>query len=94
MLKDEWIILDKNRNEVGMIKERGGFKWFIRRFIISSLPYEYDIMLQGQPVGFVKEKFQVIGDTYYLDLNQDINRQLDRRLAIAAGLMMDIGEHE
>ena len=94
MIKDEWLILDKNRQEVGMIKERGGASWFIRRFLISSLPYKYDILLRGNPVGMVTEKFQIIGDTYYVDLNQDPNRTMDRRLAIAAGLMMDIGEHE
>ena len=94
MVKDEWIIMDRNRNEVGLIKERGGASWFIRRFLFSALPYKYDILLQGQPVGTVVEKFQIIGDTYYLDLNQDPNQRLDRRLAMAAGLMMDIGEHE
>jgi uncharacterized protein YxjI len=94
MFKDEWIIMDKNRNEVGLIKERGGASWFIRRFIISSLPYKYDILLNNNPVGMVTEKFQIIGDTYYVDMNQDPNKTMDRRLAIAAGLMMDIGEHE
>ncbi len=94
MFKDEWIILDRDRNEVGMIKERGGFGWFIRHFVIKSLPYEYDILLRGAPVGTVKEKFQIIGDTYFLDLNKDPNVTLDRRLAMACGLMMDIGEHE
>jgi uncharacterized protein YxjI len=94
MFKDEWIIMDKSRQEVGLIKERGGASWFIRRFIIHSLPYKYDILLRGNPVGMVIEKFKIIGDEYHVDLNQDPNRSLDRRLAIAAGLMMDIGEHE
>jgi uncharacterized protein YxjI len=94
MFKDEWIIMDKNRQEIGLIKERGGASWFIRRFIFSSLPYKYDIILRGNPVGTVVEKFKIIGDTYYVDLNQDPNQTLDRRLAISAGLMMDIGEHE
>jgi uncharacterized protein YxjI len=94
MLKDEWIIMDKARNEVGLIKERGGAGWFIRRFIFKALPYKYDIILRGQPVGTVTEKFQVIGDTYMIDLNQDPKQTLDRRLAVAASLMMDIGEHE
>jgi uncharacterized protein YxjI len=94
MFKDEWHILDPGRNEIGLIKERGGVGWFIRHFIFKSLPYEYDIILRGSPVGTVKEKFQIIGDTYFLDLTKDTGNQLDRRLAMACGLMMDIGEHE
>ncbi|MCK5560301.1 MAG: hypothetical protein KAJ51_06890 [Thermoplasmata archaeon] len=94
MVKDEWYVLDRDRNEIGLIKERGGIGWFIRHFIFKALPYEYDILLRGTPVGTVTEKFQIIGDTYYLDLNKDPGYTLDRRLAMAAGLMMDIGEHE
>jgi len=94
MLKDEWQILDRNRQEIGLIKERGGASWFIRRFIIRWLPYKYDILLRGQPVGMITEKLRVIGDTYILDLSQDPQNQLDRRLAVVCCVMMDIGEHE
>jgi hypothetical protein len=94
MIKDEWIIMNRNRQEVGLIKERGGISWIIRRFIWKHLPYKYDITLGGSPVGIVTEKFKIIGDVYTIDLNQDPNHAFDRRLAMAAGLMMDIGEHE
>ncbi len=94
MIKDEWLIHNANREEIGMIKERGGISWFIRKFIFKALPYKYDILLRGNPVGTVIEKFQIIGDTYFIDLNQDPNITLDRRMAMAIGLMMDIGEHE
>ena len=94
MIKDEWMILDRNRQEIGMIKERGGFTWFLRRFIFKWIPYKYDILLHGQPVGEVTEKLQVIGDTYHMDLTKDPNVSLDRRLAVVCCVMMDIGEHE
>jgi uncharacterized protein YxjI len=94
MFKDEWQILDRNRQEVGLIKERGGASWFVRRFILKWLPYKYDILLYGQPKGIITEKLRVIGDTYTLDLSQDPQHQLDRRLAVVCCVMMDIGEHE
>ena len=42
---------------------------------------------------FIKEKAIKLADTYYLDLSADVNNTIDRRLAIAATIMMDIGEH-
>ena len=93
MLKDEWKILDPYKNEIGKIKEQGGLIWFIRRFILKFIPYKYFIEIGGVTKGTVKEKFQVIGDTYFIDLSEN-DGVLDSRLAVAIGLMMDIGEHE
>ena len=94
MFKDEWQILNRNRQEIGLIKERGGITWFLRRFILKWIPYKYDIFLYNNPVGEVSEKFELFGDTYMLDLSKDPNYSMDRRLAIVCCLMMDIGEHE
>lgn len=93
MLKDEWKILDPYQNEIGKIREQGGLIWLLRRFSIRWIPYKYFIEIGGQEVGTVKEKFQIIGDTYFVDISQGGGR-IDPRLAVAIGLMMDIGEHE
>ena len=94
MIKDEWIIMDKNRKEIGLIKEKGGIVWILRRFVFTWIPYMYNIQMGGENIANIKEKAVKLADTYYLDINQDPNKKMDRRLAIAALLMMDIGEHE
>ena len=94
MFKDEWIIMNKNRQEIGLIKEQGGFMWFLRRFILKWLPMVYNIEMGGQKLATIKEKTIALGDTYYLDLSADVNNTIDRRLAIASTIMMDVGEHE
>ena len=94
MFKDEWIIMNKNRQEVGLIKEQGGFMWFLRRFILKWLPMVYNIEMGGQKLATIKEKTIALGDTYYLDLSADVNNTIDRRLAIASTIMMDVGEHQ
>ena len=91
MLKDEWKILDGNQQEVGLIKEQGGLIWLLRRFNMRFIPYKYFVELQGQRAATVTEKFQIIGDTYIVDLHDST---LDPRLGVAIGLMMDIGEGE
>ncbi len=94
MFKDEWIIMNSNRQEVGLIKEQGGFMWFMRRFILKWLPMVYNIEMGGQKLATIKEKTIALGDTYYLDLSADVNNTIDRRLAIASTIMMDVGEHQ
>jgi len=93
MLKDEWKILDAYQNEMGLVKEQGGIIWLLRRFKFKFIPYKYFIHIGGQGCGTVKEKFQIIGDTYFLDIDPNCPH-LDHRLAVAICLMMDIGEHE
>jgi uncharacterized protein YxjI len=92
MLKDEWKILDPNQNEIGLVKEQGGIVWLLRRFKFNFIPYKYYVEINGQRCGIVTEKFQVIGDTYFVDILD--SNLLDSRLAVAIGLMMDIGEGE
>lgn len=94
MLKDEWIIMNKDRQEIGLIKEQGGFTWFLRRFILKWLPYVYHIEMGGKRLATIKEKALKLADTYFLDMSADTGITLDRRLAIAGLIMMDIGEHE
>jgi len=92
MIKDEWIIMNRNRQEIGLIKERGGFMWFMRRFIFKWLPYKYDLIIAGQPTGEVVQKFKIIGSTFILDVTKDPNLTMDRRLGMACCLMMSIEE--
>jgi uncharacterized protein YxjI len=93
LLKDEWKILDANQTEIGKIREQGGIVWLLRRFKFTFIPYKYFIEIGGQDVGTVTEKFQIIGDTYIVDISRG-GGMIDPRLAVAIGLMMDIGEGE
>ena len=93
MLKDEWKILDANQTEMGKVREQGGIVWYLRRFNFRWIPYKYYFDIHGQDVGTITEKFQIIGDTYFIDLLPPAGR-IDPRLAVAIGLMMDIGEGE
>lgn len=93
MLKDEWKITDPYQNDIGLVKEQGGIVWLLRRFKFTFIPYKYFIEIGGRTCGTVIEKFQIIGDTYIIDLSENAGA-LDPRMAVAIGLMMDIGEGE
>ena len=46
---------------------------------------------EGEVLGEFNRKFTLL-DRYVLDLTEDAERTLDRRVALAAGIMLDTGE--
>ena len=55
---------------------------------LAVIPYNFDLMLDGRLVGHMNRKFMV-RDRYVLDLSNDHERKLDRRLAIALAIGLD-----
>lgn len=94
LVKDEWIIMDSNKNQIGLAKEDSLLKAIIRRYILSILPYNYKLFLGGQKVGNYKEKFTLMKDIYNLDLSGDANFNLDRRLILSLAICLDAIEGE
>jgi uncharacterized protein YxjI len=88
MFKDEWLILDSADNELGNIKEDHMGLAIIRRFIISIIPQNFIGTLNNHPVFTFKQKFNPIVSKTELDFSVDKNNLLDRRLGIAAGILL------
>lgn len=91
ILKDEWLILDAYDREIGKIQEEGTIKALVRRFVeLASVffPQKYIVTLQGQPVALFKQNFNPFVYKLNVDMTSDTHNQLDRRLAVAAALLM------
>ena len=52
------------------------------------IPYNFDLLMDGRVIGHLNRKFQ-LRDRYVLDLTDDHERKLDRRLAIALAIGLD-----
>lgn len=94
MIKDEWDILDPNRNLIGKVKEDSWFKALIRRYILSFLPYKYKVFSGDKKVGNYNEKFTFIRDVYNLNMSGDRDFDLDRRLLLSIAICLDAIENE
>lgn len=94
ILRDEWQILDENDNELGLIQEDSTALALIRRFVPGGqlLPQKYNLQINGQPVGMIKQHFNPFVLKYDVDFSADTGGMLDRRLGIAAVTMMLIIE--
>jgi hypothetical protein len=96
LLRSTWRILDANEQELAIAKERSQF-WAIVRRVIDAVPYGDFVPIvfhftidtaDGRHFGDLTRRLG-LRDTYDLDLAGDVERTIDRRLAIALGIALD-----
>lgn len=91
MMRDEWQILDAQDREMGLIQEDSTVLALARRFVefISLLvPQKYSITIGNRAVGQFAHVFNPLSSKIEADFSADPDAILDRRLALAAGVLM------
>lgn len=93
MLRDEWEVLDANDNVIGKLFEDTMGLALLRRFLLGSwLPQNYDITLGTTRVADLRQNFNLFRYELNLDFSMDPSQNLDRRLGIAAGILLAVVE--
>jgi uncharacterized protein YxjI len=89
MLRDEWEVLDASDNVIGKLFEDSMGLALLRRFLLGSLlPQNYDISLGETRVADLKQRFNLFRYELDLDFSMDPSQRLDRRIGIAAGILL------
>ena len=89
LLRDEWQVLDANDNLIGQLFEDSIGMALLRRFLLGSwLPQNYDLTVGGSRVADLRQNFHLFRYELNLDFSMDISHQLDRRVGIAAGILL------
>ena len=88
ILKDEWIILDAEDNQIGFVKEDSAFLAMVRRFLTNIIPQKYHGEINGERVCEFKQNFNPFVVKINLDYSMDNKGLLDRRLGIAAAVLL------
>ncbi|HXD11895.1 MAG TPA: hypothetical protein VN653_17645 [Anaerolineales bacterium] len=89
ILRDEWEVLDAGDNVKGLLFEDSMGLALLRRFLLGSwLPQNYDISFGDVRVADLQQNFNLFRYELNLDFSMDTNRLLDRRLGIAAGILL------
>lgn len=88
MLRDEWLILDENDKEIGAVREDSLSLALVRRFLTNLIPQKYSGTVRGKEVCTFKQNFNPFLLKIKLDFRKDYNRDLDRRLGIAAAVLL------
>ena len=89
MIQDEWQILDPNDQPVGILHEDTLARSLLRRFLLGSLlPQDYDLLLGENRVADLRQRFNPFRYELDIDCTLDTAHRLDRRLAVAAGILL------
>ena len=89
ILRDEWEVLDASDNVKGLLFEDSMGLALLRRFLLGSwLPQNYDISFGEVRVADLKQNFNLFRYELNLDFTMDAGHLLDRRLGIAAGVLL------
>ena len=88
ILRDEWEVLDVNDNVRGVLVEDSMGLALLRRFLTNLVPQNYDMLFGETRVGDFKQNFNPFTYELNIDFSMDTAGQIDRRLGIAAGILL------
>jgi uncharacterized protein YxjI len=95
LIRRKWEVLDADGAVLWVAKEDSMILSLVRRFVpFMGLLRTNFIFQRGASASIVGEfrRKMTLLDRYVLDLNADTTRALDRRVAVALGVMLDTGE--
>jgi len=88
LLRDEWEVLDVSDNVVGKLFEDSMGLALVRRFLSNLVPQNYDIAIGTERVADLKQAFNPFAYQLAVDFSMDVNQRLDRRVGIAAAILL------
>jgi hypothetical protein len=93
LMRDEWEVLDAQDQPIGVLWEDNPTRALVRRLAAGRLlPQDYDLLIGDQRVADLRQRFNLFRYEMDLDFGMDTNHLLDRRLGIAAAILLAIIE--
>lgn len=96
LIRKQWECRDPNGTVLFIAREDSIIKSILRRlfgplFGLLRLNFSFIDPSNGATMGIFNRSFTIL-DRYVLDLSSDASNRIDRRLALAMGVMLDTGE--
>ena len=88
LLRDEWHILGENEQPLAIVQEDSQALALLRRFLSNLIPQAFHITINNSPVGEIKQNFNPFLMKLTIDFTLDSRRQLDRRIGLAAAVLL------
>jgi uncharacterized protein YxjI len=89
LLRDEWEVLDASDQLMGKLFEDSARRALLRRFLLGTLmPQNYDLTIGPDRVADLRQRFNLFAYRLDLDFSMDSAGRLDRRLGLAAGILL------
>ncbi|MEM6334236.1 MAG: hypothetical protein AAF823_12940 [Planctomycetota bacterium] len=90
-IRDRWLILDTNGQEIGEILEDSQLKALLRRFVdlvALLMPQKYHATIAGQTVATYQQNFNPFVYKLDVDFSMDDQNAFDPRLGLAAAILL------
>jgi uncharacterized protein YxjI len=89
LARDTWEVLNLNDQPIGLLQEDSLGRALLRRILLGSLlPQDYDLFIGEQRVADFRQRFNLFRYEMDLDFSMDTQNCLDRRLGIAAAILL------
>lgn len=88
LLRDEWTIMDAAGAQIGLIREDSALLAFLRRTALGFLPQKYSVTMGESEVAELSQNLNPFVYKLNVDFSRDPGARLDRRLGIAAGILL------
>jgi len=88
LVMDTWDILNAQDQPIGKIMEDSWILGIIRRYFIKIIPQTYNVTIGDRQIIQFKQNFNPFLLKLNLDFSQDQAQALDRRLGIAAAVLL------
>jgi uncharacterized protein YxjI len=93
LVRDAWEILDPGDMPIGTIQEDNMTRAMLRRLFLGSLlPQSYDVLIGERVVAEFNQRFHLFRFDMDLDFSAGGRLALDRRLGLAAAILLGIIE--
>ena len=90
--KDAWEIVDANDNPICNLSEASNGRAILSELSNGLIAQRMNFRIGDDVVGELRQKAVLIGHQLLVDFSQDAARRLDRRLGLAAAIM--VADHQ
>ncbi len=88
ILRDEWQLLDAHDQHIGTVLEDGMLAALVRRFATNLIPQGFHAEMGGTRVANFWQRFNPFVFKLEIDFTLDTDGRLDRRLGLAAAILL------
>jgi hypothetical protein len=88
ILRDQWLLMDAQGTTIGQIDEDSMMFALLRRFLSNLIPQAYTFTVNGSQVATFRQRFNLFVHKFDVDFSPDTQGLLDRRLGMAAVVLL------
>ncbi len=89
LMRDEWEVLNAEERPIGVLREDSLTNALLRRFFFGRwLPQNYDMVIDESRVADIRQQFKIFRYVLELKFSLDTASRFDRRLGIAAAILL------